>query len=67
MSSSHLCSLLSNSIWREPNFLVVLINKTVLAYGETSEVFTSENLTMTFGGMPPNLLSGPTTSDGFTE
>ncbi len=45
--------------------LVVLINKTVLAYGETSKVFTPENLTMTFGGMPPNLLSGPTPSEGF--
>ncbi len=43
--------------------LVVLINKTVLAYGETSKVFTSENITMTFGGMPPNLLSGPITSE----
>ncbi|MEB3323141.1 MAG: metal ABC transporter ATP-binding protein [Synechococcaceae cyanobacterium] len=29
---------------------VVLINKTVLAYGETSEVFTEENLARTFGG-----------------
>ena len=29
---------------------VVLINKTVLAYGETSEVFTRENLARTFGG-----------------
>ena len=37
---------------------VVLINKTVLAYGNTAEVFTHENLTLTFGGMPPNLLSG---------
>jgi manganese transport system ATP-binding protein len=37
---------------------VVLINKTVLAYGETSEVFTPENLAMTFGGLPPSLLSG---------
>ncbi len=45
--------------------LVVLINKTVLAYGETSEVFTPENLTMTFGGMPPDLLSGPTGSSEF--
>ncbi len=40
--------------------LVVLINKTVLAYGETSEVFTPENLTMTFGGMSPDFLSGST-------
>lgn len=29
---------------------VVLINKTVLAYGDTSEVFTPENLARTFGG-----------------
>ena len=28
---------------------VVLINKTVLAYGDTSEVFTEENLARTFG------------------
>ena len=38
--------------------LVVLINKTVLAYGETSEVFTSENLALTFGGLQPDLLTG---------
>ncbi|KKZ11398.1 MAG: manganese transporter [Candidatus Synechococcus spongiarum 15L] len=31
---------------------VVLINKTVLAYGETGEVFTRENLALTFGGCP---------------
>ena len=31
----------------------MLINKTVLAYGETSEVFTSENLSLTFGGLRP--------------
>ncbi len=42
---------------------VVLINKTVLAYGETSKVFTKENLTMTFGGMPPDLLSGVSHSE----
>lgn len=34
--------------------LVVLINKTVLAYGDTAEVFTPENLSRTFGGMVPN-------------
>jgi ABC-type Mn2+/Zn2+ transport system ATPase subunit len=28
----------------------VLINRTILAYGETSEVFTAENLSRTFGG-----------------
>ena len=43
--------------------LVVLINKTVLAYGETSEIFTPENLNMTFGGMTPNPLSGITHSE----
>jgi len=46
---------------------VVLINKTVLAYGETSEVFTSENLNKTFGGVPPNPLSGPTSSKDFVN
>lgn len=29
---------------------VVLINRTVLAYGPTAQVFTAENLTQTFGG-----------------
>ena len=43
--------------------LVVLINKTVLAYGETSEVFTSENLSLTFGGLPPDLLTGNSSTD----
>ena len=43
--------------------LVVLINKTVLAYGETSEVFTPENLAMTFGGLPPDLLTGNSTPE----
>ena len=33
---------------------VVLINKTVLAYGETSEVFTRENLALTFGSCAPD-------------
>ena len=37
--------------------VVVLINKTVLAYGDTAEVFTSENLSMTFGGMTPDPMS----------
>jgi manganese transport system ATP-binding protein len=31
---------------------VVLINRTVLAYGETSEVFTQANLLRTFGAAP---------------
>ncbi len=43
--------------------LVVLINKTVLAYGETSEVFTPENLSLTFGGVPPDLLTGTSSPD----
>ena len=42
--------------------LVVLINKTVLAYGETSEIFTSENLNMTFGGLSPDPLFGSTST-----
>ena len=46
--------------------LVVLINKTVLAYGETSEVFTPENLALTFGGVSPNLLTGPSTNHDST-
>ncbi len=29
---------------------VVLINRSILAYGDTSEVFTEENLSRTFGG-----------------
>ena len=29
---------------------VVLVNRTILAYGQTSEVFTEENLSRTFGG-----------------
>ena len=48
--------------------LGVLINKTVLAYGETAEVFTPENLAMTFGGMVPNVLSGgPTSTEDFKQ
>ena len=43
--------------------VVVLINKTILAYGETSEIFTPENLAMTFGGLPPDLLKGNRSSD----
>lgn len=30
---------------------VILVNRTVLAYGPIEEVFTTENVTMTFGGM----------------
>ena len=44
--------------------IVVLINKTVLAYGDTSEVFTKENLNMTFGGLSPDPLFGSTSSKG---
>lgn len=36
---------------------VILINRRILAYGETSDVFTAENLSLTFGGsigdLPP--------------
>jgi manganese transport system ATP-binding protein len=47
---------------------VVLINKTVLAYGETSSVFTRENLALTFGGLsleavpPPPVETDPSAS-----
>jgi ABC-type Mn2+/Zn2+ transport system ATPase subunit len=34
---------------------VVLINRTILAYGETSEVFTEENIARTFEGTIDNL------------
>ena len=50
----------------EGGWFVVLINKTVLAYGETSEVFTPENLALTFGGVSPNLLTGPSTNHDST-
>jgi ABC-type Mn2+/Zn2+ transport system ATPase subunit len=35
---------------------VVLINRTILAYGNTSEVFTEENLSRTFGGSLGDLM-----------
>lgn len=34
---------------------VVFINQTILAYGATQDVFTTENLTRTFGGVMPNV------------
>jgi ABC-type Mn2+/Zn2+ transport system ATPase subunit len=36
---------------------VVLINRSILAYGNTSEVFTEENLCRTFGGSVGNFFS----------
>jgi len=30
---------------------VALVNRTVLAYGPTAEVFTAENIDMAFGGV----------------
>lgn len=33
---------------------VILLNQTILASGKTEEVFTEENLAMTFGGLPIN-------------
>ncbi|NER27372.1 MAG: metal ABC transporter ATP-binding protein [Symploca sp. SIO1C4] len=36
---------------------VILVNRTVLAYGPTAEVFTQENLNRTFGGTMPKILS----------
>ncbi|WP_287131018.1 metal ABC transporter ATP-binding protein [Candidatus Cyanaurora vandensis] len=38
---------------------VILVNRTILAYGPTAEVFTEENLTKTFGGMLRNLTFSP--------
>ena len=37
---------------------LVLINKTILAYGKTSEVYTAENLALAFDGLLPDLLTG---------
>ncbi len=34
---------------------VILLNRTILASGTTKDVFTEENLAMTFGGLPPAL------------
>ena len=31
---------------------VILLNQTILATGTTEDVFTEENLAMTFGGLP---------------
>ncbi len=40
---------------------VILVNRTILAYGPTAEVFTEDNLTRTFGGMLRNVtFSTPT-------
>lgn len=40
---------------------VILLNRTILAEGTTEEVFTEDNLAMTFGGLPTvNLGSSPT-------
>lgn len=36
----------------------ILINRTVLAYGLTSEIFTQENLEMTFGGVLRHFILG---------
>ena len=46
--------------------LVVLINKTVLAFGETAKVFTPENLALAFGGLPADLLVVSNGVDGET-
>jgi len=32
---------------------VILVNKTILAYGKTADVFTPENISRTFGGSVP--------------
>lgn len=38
---------------------VILLNRTILAAGTTEEVFTEENLAMTFGGLSPVGISQP--------
>ena len=39
---------------------VILLNQTILAAGTTTETFTEENLSMTFGGLPISSLSNNT-------
>jgi manganese/iron transport system ATP-binding protein len=49
----HLMLVSTHNLGSVPEFCdhVVLINRTVIAFGRTSEVFTQENLTRAFGGV----------------
>lgn len=51
--TGHIMLVSTHNLGSVPDFCdqVVLINRTVLAYGPTDEVFTEENLTKTFGGV----------------
>ena len=50
----------------EPFNGVDVRTETVLAFGETAKVFTPENLALTFGGLPADLLVGATARSGET-
>ncbi len=52
-SAGHLMLVSTHNLGSVPEFCdhVVLINRTVLAYGPTDEIFTEENLARTFGGV----------------
>ena len=49
----HLMLVSTHNLGSVPEFCdqVVLVNRTVLAYGPTAEVFTEQNLTQAFGGV----------------
>jgi len=49
----HIILVSTHNLGSVPDFCdrVVLINKTILAYGATSQVFTQENLARAFGGV----------------
>lgn len=52
-SSGAIIFVSTHNLGSVPEFCdqVVLINRTVLAYGKTSDVFTAQNLTLAFGGV----------------
>lgn len=52
-SEGHLILVSTHNLGSVPEFCdqVVLVNRTVLAYGPTAEVFTEDNLARTFGGV----------------
>ncbi len=52
-AAGHLMLVSTHNLGSVPEFCdhVVLINRTVLAYGPTAEVFTEENLSRAFGGV----------------
>lgn len=56
-SEGHLILIATHNLGSVPEFCdqVALINRTVLAFGPTREVFTQKNLEMTFGGVLRNV------------